>query len=321
MKIKLFVFIPFLLLCQSILHSQSSSPTFIDMVLLKSIPMKANAEVYPKYDGEVFFYASMQTGKKAFASTFEEAYPFMGKGALIKKNKLYGVIDEFGNFLLKPTFKSYEQIPFNPTCILFKKPGEKALIYNLKKGAIAYQYITSVEEGLFPYKIEKGMSRLYGVKDIKNHWVLSPKYDAIEYIHNRFYIVRKGKTLELIANNGEPLLPITIKAISYEKSEKLQTNKTIGVKVNEQWDYYKISNTETTKILSSVYACYAYDALQLPKAVGIFKINEKYNILFEDGSTLKNYFDWISENGLIAKTKERIYLLQSNGSALMYYSK
>jgi len=275
--------------------------------------------ILPRIENDKFYYLNKKTGKREFENNFEEAYPFIGKSALIKKNGKYGIIDLNGNYIIKPTYQNYELPPYEEESHLIIFSEE--FIFDLNSGAKSENgYIICAEPAIPEFKTFSNEVNKYGIKKTYNdEIIIVAKYDSIIDIHFDFFVVKLKNKIGVINTKGEKLIPFDYEEVTFSRGNYYSTPQKIGLKKGSKWTYFNLPNPEKNVIISSKQKCIQMHNLLMKNSVGIFEKKKRFNILFENGETLEDYYDWISENGLVGIKNKSVYFLNSNGSSTFYY--
>ena len=88
---------------------------------------------------------------------------------------------------------------------------------------------------------------------------------------------------------------------------------------NRKWNYYTYENNKLNLILSTSFECItpAYQA----KVIGVFKKDNKYNLLKTNGETLPESFDYISENATYGVKENTLIIFDSDANYYTYAEK
>jgi len=274
--------------------------------------------IIPQIEGGKFYYFNQTTNEKEFENGFEEAYPFIGKSALIKDNGKYGVIDLKGNYLVQPIYNNYQLPPYEDESNLIIFSDD--LLFDLTLGMKSENGYIICEEPAVPHlKSFLNQKNKYGIKNFSEKIIVKAKYDSIIDIHTDFFVVKLKDKIGVINKSGETLINFEYDDIIFSRGEYYTLPQMIGLKKDEKWIYFKIDGSNKKEILSSEYKCFKMHGIFIKNAVGLFKSKKGINILFENGETLKKDFDWISENGLIGIRGKSVFFLNPDGTATKYY--
>ncbi len=85
---------------------------------------------------------------------------------------------------------------------------------------------------------------------------------------------------------------------------------------SEVWDYYRSDYNGLKKLFSANQYSFSYNMGEF--CIAKFRINGKYNVFFEDGSTLPGYYKWITDLPskqliLAIDDRNRILIVNRNG--------
>ncbi|WP_108868205.1 WG repeat-containing protein [Aquimarina aquimarini] len=278
-------------------------------VLVAQLPY-ANKKIKTKYENGKIYYVNTSDNTKIFLKGFEEAYPFFEKSAIVKENGKYGVIDRNGKFLVAPIHNTFKLAPYahESYIVIFDDTN----VFNLDRAE--QSSYTSCEEPAPPELYAfKGKNSKYGIKKNEDI-IIKPVYDSIFVVEDKFIIASKNKKIGVTNIKKEELVSFDYNNLqTSEDSEFDYTYPVFGLLKNNTWSYYK----NGVKLIDSKFKCTSFLTL-LDKSIGVLEDNDKKNILFEDGGTLDQNFDFISTNGLVAIKKNIVYLLNSDRSYEVY---
>lgn len=295
--------------------SQNKLP--FDENLLVKLTMDYNKDsIYPTYRKSNFVYVNIKTKDTLFGKKFKEAYPFVRNSALIfdEKTNSYNVIDRNGNFKFKEGIlqKILEtNHPFKSVIrfLKFENNSQQLFLYDLYESKIITEYIKPniCALSIPPPVIEKLTNGKYSLTLDNGKKVT---YDFIKALNSYGYIVKKNNLFGAIDyNTGKVIIPI-----QYDNYAEINTSQIIALKKGNLWYYHGFT------ILKSKYLCSNFFPQdEFDKRFGIYKNQKGFNILFKDYSTLPKHFDWISDNGIIAKTKDHYYFIPFNTKNIINY--
>ncbi|MDQ0595266.1 hypothetical protein QFZ37_003635 [Chryseobacterium ginsenosidimutans] len=166
----------------------------------------------------------------------------------------------------------------------------------------------------------KGRNKKYGVKKLDKNYknektVLEPVFDSIYYIKRNLVIAKRNGKIGIIDENNKLTLPFT-----YNKLILSQDPELIGLRNNKIWEYYTLLD-KPSLILKSKFECENIGGVILSGGFGIYQLNYKYNILFKDGTSLNQYYDWISDKGTVAIDDNKVYIIGDEKKTFLYYEK
>jgi len=203
--------------------------------------------IIPKFKNDKFFYFN-SNNHKIFESGFQEAYPFIGKSALVKKNGKYGIIDTKGKYIIQPIYENYVLPPYEheANLIIF----EKDFIFDLNLGLKSKNGYTICKEPAVPsFKPFAEKANKYGLKNYSDEIIIKAKYDSIIDIHFDFFIVKLNNKIGIIDNKDKVLIPFEYEDLTFSRGMYYSTPETIGLKKEESWSYFNIGDKKETKIL------------------------------------------------------------------------
>lgn len=298
-----------------------------DIETLQDLSYKKDS-IMPKFIDDKFYYINTKTGKKISETGFQVAYPFVGrKSTLVKIDDNFGIIDINGNLLTKPIYKVFQlwHTPMreNFVALCHTNNCSSFEVFDLYKG----DFIVPGNGCAEPYyEREKlisfiGKNKKYGIKKLDENYqnekiIIQPIYDSIYYIRRNIFIAKKNGKIGIVDENNKPKLPF-----SYSKIILSKVNPNlVGLKINSNWEYYDLADIPKT-ILKSKFECENIGEIVINDGFGMYKINEKYNILFKDGTSLSQNYDWISNKGTVAIDNNKVYLFGDEKTPFLYYEK
>lgn len=278
------------------LESQTINITYLDRQLLQS---DKNIVLIPHK--KKLYYWNKQKNRQLFSKGFDIAYPFFEKAALVQEKGEYGIIDRNGEFLIEPTYENFELAPFahEANIVTFKD-----VAINLNTGRKTTNYLRDEEPA--PAKIQKAIKGLQKSD--------SEQYNKIVAVGIDFIIVSHKGRIGIADLAGIPLTQQDYEEVQFTEKYPYGIHSTVGLKKGKNWHYFRNGK----KLMESPYACKRFD-IKLPNTVCIFCKRKQHKILFEDGSISKKGYDLISENAFVAKRKNKIYLLNGDGTAQLFY--
>ncbi|MGE8552569.1 MAG: WG repeat-containing protein [Chryseobacterium jejuense] len=267
-----------------------------------------NDSIFPSYQNGGFVYINLKDGQPAFQKKFKEAYPFYGKSALVfdTETQSYNVIDRSGKLLLNSGF--IYRINNRSTSgkgffgfFISKEENSSEFFFNMFEGSFSNQRNSTYcgYPVLFKFPFIKNQDGKYILKS--NHFEVD---NATPLDDNYFMIVKDGK-IGIIDRAGTIILPIEYEESSIDYTEK-RTNVVhiIPLRKENTWYYY---TTQGKLITTSPMLCQTL--LYGQKELGIYKKGTKYGLLYTDGTTLEKEYDWISEDGILARTGNNFYFI------------
>ncbi|RXM51052.1 MULTISPECIES: WG repeat-containing protein [unclassified Chryseobacterium] len=261
--------------------------------------------ILPTYQNGAFMYINLKDGQPVFNKKFREAYPFYGKYALVfdSETKSYNVIDHTGSFILDKGV--YTRINNRTTCstnFISFLMNENSTEYTFNRHNGEFERCLGTSCGYpvllrFPFiKNETGQYILYTNKfEVENATPLDGNY----------FMVRKDGKIGIIDRTGKILVPF-----EYEESpvnfipNRVNVVNILPLKKDNVWYYY---NPEGKLITQSLWLCQTL--LYAQTKLGIYQNGQKYGLLYTDGTTLEKEYDWISEDGILARTGNDFYFI------------
>lgn len=298
-----------------------------DIETLKNLSYRKDS-IMPKFIGDQFYYINTNTNKKISETGFQVAYPFVGRrSSLVKINDNFGIIDSTGRLLTEPIYKVFQlwHTPMRENFVALCQTNNCSSfqVFDLQKGEIivpgngcAELYIE--RERIIPFK---GKNEKYGVHKLDENYqngttIIQPVYDSIYYIRRNFIIAEKNGKIGIVNENNHAILPF-----SYAKVIVSKVNPDlIGLKINSNWEYYNLYD-KPILVLKSKFECTNIGEIIIEDGLGIYKINNKYNVLFKDGTSFSQNYDWISGQGTIAIDENKVFIFGNDKTPFLYYEK
>ncbi len=295
-----------------------------DVETLRSLSYKKDS-IMPRFISGKFYYVNIKTNKIMGNEGYEVAYPFVGrKSAIIKRNGKYGAVNRKGKLLVEPSFNSFQlwHTPMRENMVAFDNNANH--VFDLSQGEFvipgngcAEPYVERAT--VFSFKGGTGKYGIYKIDENQSHkTVIKPIYDSIYLIKSQLIIAKKNNKIGVIDENDNIIVPFIYENIVVAKPKYFTIPNLIGLKNETNWEYYQLSN-KPILLLKSEFKCQNIGEIIVKKGFGIYNHNDKYNILFYDGSSLKNEYDWISNDGTLAIQDDKVYILGDDGIPFLYY--
>jgi len=287
---------------------------------LQSLSYKKDS-IMPKFISDKFYYVNTKTNKKISKEGFEIAYPFVGrKSAIIKLNGKFGVVDRKSNLLVEPIYNTFQlwDTEFRENFVAFGTNANN--VFDLLNGRFVIPGNGCAKpnpeiENLSSYKGKNGK---YGINK-KQKTIIEPIYDSIDLIKYSLIVARKKNKIGIIDEDNSTLLSFSYEDIVIAKPHNYYTiPNLIGLKNGNVWEYYNLG-IKPILITKSKFKCQNIGEIIIKNGFGIYKIDQKFNILFYDGSSMVKEYDWISNDGTIAINENKIYILGDDGNPFLYY--
>jgi len=287
----LFLFILF----SNLLNAQISFNDFpINLNTLAKQKSFALETVLPRYQDGQFYYYNEETRQKEFDTAFEEAYPFIGKS---DNYKLPSYADEANLIIFSEDF-----------------------IFDLRTGSKSENgYIYCAEPAVPNFNRFANAKGKTGIKNNSDETIIEARYDTIIDIHFDFFVVQDNDKIGVLDLEGNTIIPLRYEAVTFSRGDYYASPQKIGLMKEGNWSYFNLSDSKATLITSSKEKCFQMHDLSLKESVGVFQKGSQVNILFENGKTLSNDYNWISENGLVGIISNSIHFLNADGGATLYY--
>ncbi|UTX48923.1 hypothetical protein [Chryseobacterium sp. MA9] len=272
--------------------------------------------IFPTYKKSNFVYVNLKTNDTLFNKKFKEAYPFIRNSALVfdDNSNSYNVIDRNGNFkfqqgILQKILETNHPLKSVIRFLKVENNLQQEILYDLYDDKIVNEYVKPniCAESIPPPTIQKLNNGKYTLI-LKNGEKVS--YDYIKDINSYGFIVKKNNLFGAIDyETGKVIIPI-----EYDDYSNFNSGQVIALRKGKIWHYHGF------KLQKSKYLCIVYFPQDdFDKRFGIYKNKNRFNILFKDESSLTKEFDWISENGILAKVQNNFYFIPFNTKNIIPY--
>jgi hypothetical protein len=269
-----------------------------------------------KNEDGLYYYFNSESGKKIFAKGFQVAYPFVGKAALVKDNKSWGIIDKSGNYIYQTDNSVKVKLSSFEKYVVFGDGYSQ--IYSLRDGEKKSGFINCAEPMTPDYSVIQNADKKFElITNESRKPIFKIKFDSI--IKQNFLMYEGNDNLIILKKNNKYGLSLAsgleVRKIKYEKIKFIE--KYIAILEDKNWSYYLYENNKLNFIFKSKYEC--VQPLYEENAIGYFKINGKYNILKTDGTILPEDFDYIDFQGSYGIIKNSIYIFKPNSEYYKYF--
>ncbi|MEL4105331.1 WG repeat-containing protein [Oscillospiraceae bacterium WX1] len=172
--------------------------------------MNTSAEIglYPAYTSadnmdKLWGYID-QTGNFAIKPQFDSASDFTkNKVAIVSKNNEFGIIDRSGNFIVKPTYETAFDY-HEGYAVAHNDKDDKSYVYD-DKGDLLFSYpgyISDYSDGLA--SVEDKESKLYGYIDATGKMVITPQFRFTnDFKNGKAFVTSADKENYFIDKNGD----------------------------------------------------------------------------------------------------------------------
>lgn len=276
------------------------------VTLVKNISSQTPKDsILPTYQNGAFVYINLKDGQPVFNKKFREAYPFYGKYALVfdSETKSYNVIDRTGSFIIdKGVFTRINNRTTCNTNFISFLMNENSTEFNFNRLNGEFERCSGTSCGYpvllrFPFR-----------KNEAGQYILNTNSFEVENatpLDGNYFMVRKNGKIGIIDRTGKILVPF-----EYEESpvnfipNRINVVNILPLKKDNVWYYY---DPEGKLITQSPWLCKTL--LYAQTKLGIYQNGQKYGLLYTDGTTLQKEYDWISEDGLLARTGNNFYFI------------
>ncbi len=242
-----------------------------------------NEALLPQKQTGWFVYIEAANGRQKFKDIFEKAYPFNSQFALVVQDGKQGIINQSGRWVIKPTDPMFAQL---------KAQG---MFLDARNGK--FDYVLNEEQPALPHFAFKQKGKWGIIISDPLKPVVPYEYDAIIAIDMNGFIALKDERLGYVRlKDNKPLSEFEYVRLTYTKSESGYSDLRYFALYDmeaEVWDYYMSDLNGLKKLFSANQYSFNYNMGEF--CVAKFRINGKYNVFFEDSSTLPKSYKWITD--------------------------
>ncbi|KQT15273.1 hypothetical protein ASG31_15190 [Chryseobacterium sp. Leaf404] len=304
----------FLLNISQIFFAQDCFPFNLDILQQYS---KTSDTVRPVFLKGGFHFINIKTGKDLFPVVFEEAYPFYKDVAIVKYNNEYNLVSRNGEFIL------IEKIPdfaYKPTL----NNDQPFLVYFGNAFTHIYDSLANPWEvsreiaNRSSYTTYKSENNKYGFSCSDRFKTLqsSPKYDTIISLTENYVLAKINNKFGL-----EDTVSRVIVDFDYDEALPLNTENIFNVsqrffafRKKQLWYYFDRSGKLLLKSKTKVDRI----SKDSDKIIGSVKKNDKFSLLYTDGTAGDFEMDSISKNVNIGFKANEFYFINDDKSVTKY---
>lgn len=311
-------YITLVLFCQTLQQALGQEPFERNELLLRAV---YNDTIMPRYIDGAFYYINPKTGNKRFETPFETAYPFNHKGAIVKKDGKFGLIDAYGNYQVMPKYDEYfyvaGKVHDNPNIYFYSNFETEIAAVNADLKTLIITPENEDEEAE-PYLV-------------RTHWRRDYKHGNIEAVKLQKDTLFSGFGIKVSPNKKQ--LNITFDSFPYVvlNGDELayyyvDRERCVGdpwpmlavaVRNRNTWAYFVLQHDYKLKLVAKNKYKSALPGIYIMDDGSIFVMkNNKFNIIYDDGSMLKTDYDLISGN--MAVKGKTVYII-AKGVEFLYY--
>lgn len=303
------------LLCLTLQQALGQEPFERNELLLRAV---YNDTIMPRYVDGAFYYINPKTGKKRFETGFETAYPFNHKGAVVKIDGKYGLIDAYGNYVVMPKYDGYSY----ETGKMYGNPNVYFYTYFQEIRAVNADLKTLVitpENEDEPYLVEnRYWRRNY------NHGNIEAVQLQNDTLFSHFGIKVSPRKKQLtVTFDSFPNVVLTGDELAYYYVDRERCvgdpwpMLAVAVRNRNTWEYYVLQHDYKLKRIAKNKYRPALPGISITHKGEMFVMKDnKFNIIYDDGSMLKTDYDYISGN--MAVKGKAIYIIDK-GVEFLYY--
>ncbi|WP_294250684.1 WG repeat-containing protein [uncultured Chryseobacterium sp.] len=273
-----------------------------------------------KNTGQSYHFYNRKTKSRVFPDGYEAAYPFAGKTALVKHNNRWGLIDRNGKFVYHHPVPDIVRLSSYEKFVLFSDDRTDRIIYRMQDGSRQESSIACAMPATPDYFISKTGNGKYNLTSQDHQPVFSTDSDTIISNNRLLYKDNPDNLILAKKKNRYSLLDTEGKEITKTKYTKARfTGPYVMLSEKNQWNYYTYQNKQLHFMFSSPYECRtpAYQE----NAVGVFRTPEGYNILKANGEILRDYFEYISDEGTYGVKGNILFIFSSDAGYYAYTEK
>lgn len=154
--------------------------------------------------GTVWGYIDKK-GDFAIRPVFQNAMDFQGNGlAVVEVNNQYGIINEFGKFIVQPAYWSISDFEEGRAIVM----NDKGSFVMNEQGKLLtskpYNYIGTYRESRAVFSTTKNNTYLYGYLDLNGNEIIPPQYSTANDFQNKSAIVQTpDRIYKLIDPSGK----------------------------------------------------------------------------------------------------------------------
>jgi hypothetical protein len=285
--------------------------------------------IMPAFKDGKFQYVDVKTGTKIFEKTFDVAYPFDGRNAaIIKSGDKYGIIDRHGKLLVEPQYLSFQlwDTPFRENFVSFNNAS--VYVFDLQSGIFvtpgngcAKPFIERPCCVLYKQGSKYGVSKIIDNDYNNQRPLMAPVFDTVYLINATMAIGNKEDRIICIDTASKPFfVGIYQEVLMSRPRNEFSYPWVIGLKSSKEWEYYSIG-AKLKLLLTSEFKCSGIGEVRIKNAFGIYEERGKFHVLYLDNQTMKEGYDWISENGTIGIAGDSVYIIGGDGIPFLYYRK
>lgn len=305
----------FLLNISQIFFAQDCIPFNLDILQQYS---KTSDTIRPVFLKGGFHFINIKTGKDLFPLVFEEAYPFYKDVAIIKYNNEYNLIDRKGEFILKQKIPDFAYKPTVNTDQPFLVNFGNAFTH-IYDSLVNPWEVSSQIANRSSYTTYKSENNKYGFScsDRFRTMESSPKYDTIISLTENYVLAKINNKFGL-----EDTVSRVVIDFDYDEALPLNKENVFNLSQNffafrkkQNWYYFD----RTGKLILKSKTKVDRISKDSDKIIGSVKTNEKFSVLYTDGTLCDFEMDSISENVNIGFKGNESYFLNDNKSVTKYF--
>ncbi|MEO6632872.1 MAG: WG repeat-containing protein, partial [Mucilaginibacter sp.] len=166
--------------------------------------LRVNDTLIPVINNHKLSYLNIYTGSKLPNLEFEEAYPFVGKYALVKEHGKYGIINRKGDYVIKPAYDKFYpdfknnvvSFDFSPLSFSFSF-GKFVMLSEKQRGMIG--------EPAGPQMSNYKESNKFGII-LRGNNRMPAIYDSVLCVGFNYEILMKDGKIGLVDDSGKNVL-------------------------------------------------------------------------------------------------------------------
>lgn len=306
----------FVLFLSKICFSQDCQPFNLDILQQYS---KTSDTIRPVFQKDGFYFINIHTGNKIFHLAFEEAYPFYKEVAIVKYNTKYNLINRNGEFVLKEQFPDFIVKPTIDKLKSFLVNFGNTFTY-IYDSSINPWEVSAAIANRNSYTTYKSENNKFGFKcsDRFETTKSFPKYDTIISLSENYVLAKINNKFGLDDANS-----LAVIDFHYDETLPLNTENVWDVSQNffafrkkKFWYYFDKSGKLILKSKIRVDRI----STDSNNIIGTVKSNEKFSVLYTDGTIGNFELDSISKNVNVGFKGSEVFFINDNKTVTKYFT-
>jgi len=322
------IFVMLLICCRAFAQQETYvAPPVHETFDREELIMRAtyNDSIMPRYTGGAFYYINPKTGKKLFETGFEAAYPFYGKCAIVKQHGNVGLIGRNGAYIVNPEYEGFEYAN-NLSSLLFRKYLPELEIELMEVNLSTTKVTKIIQDDIQPGYY--GQTYYRGDFINKNHLYRHGTIIATALSRDTMFSSYQIKVMPIknkleVRFGNFPDVVLTGDELAYHYTVQQPCTATpapmlaVGIRNKDKWTYYVLQRNGTFRKVGRNKYAPAFPSLDInaDREISVTH-NNKFNIVYNDGSMLAHDYDFI--NGNVGIIGQDVYIIDK-GIEYLYY--